>query len=265
MHTETHPFHIAAGEERALIENPYPVLRHLSLLVLNVGSHLKLPPPPNMNAIVEGLRAVDKLQQLFATAIYSQNPTEQLVVCHEQAVHLASTLWKHGWPTWPTWYALSYHHAQNTMWVHVAAPTVWRYQTILMDIGAKSYHDSIEKYQHHMHLKTRLVAPLFFSPYVVVADNKTILDFIIRRQVFQSADILSRQAEKNLPRVQEWQRRLPINQKIGSFAAYDIYIPNSDFVLGIPSPLSLSNSFERFPNVSRLPPSCTPRNLFLRT
>ena len=46
IHTDTHPFHIAAGEERALIDNPYPALRDLSLLVLNVGFHLKLSPPP---------------------------------------------------------------------------------------------------------------------------------------------------------------------------------------------------------------------------
>ena len=117
-----------------------------------------------------------------------------------------------------------------------------------MDIGAKSYLDSIKKYQHLMHLKTRLVAPLFFSPYVVVADNKTILDFIIRRQDSQSADILTRQAEKNLPRAREWQRHLPINPKIGSFVAYNIDIPKSDFALGIPSPLELVQLIRKIPN-----------------
>ena len=198
-----------------------------------------------MNAIVGGLRAVDKLQQLFATATYSQNPTEQLVVCHEQAVHLASTLWEHGWPTW---YALSYYHAQNTRWVHDVAPTVWRYQTLLMDIGAKTYLDGIEKYQHHMHLQTHRVAPLFFSPYIVVADNKTILDFIIRRHDSQSTDLLARQAEKNLPRMREWQRRLPVNQKIGSFTAYNIDIPNSYFARDIPSPLELVPLIRKIPN-----------------
>ena len=244
IHTDTHPFHIAAGEERALIDNPYPALRDLSLLVLNVGCHLKLSPPPNMNAMVGALRATDKLQQLFVTAPFSQNPTEQLVVCHEQAVHLASTLWEHGWPTW---YAISYRHAQNTRWVYDAAPTVWRYQTLLMDIGAKSYLDGIEKYQHHMHLQTHLVAPLFFPPYVLVAENETILDLVIRRQDSKLTAVLAEQAEKNLPRMREWQRRQPIIRRIGNLTAYDIDIPNSYFARDIPAPLQLVPLIRRSP------------------
>ena len=244
IHTDTHPFHIAAGEERALIDNPYPALRDLSLLVLNVGFHLKLSPPPNMNAIVGALRATDKLQQLFVTAPFSQNPTEQLVVCREQAVHLASTLWEHGWPTW---YAISYRHAQNTRWVYDVAPTVWRYQTLLMDIGAKSYLDGIEKYQHHMHLQTHLVAPLFFSPYVLVAENETILDLVIRRQDSKLTAVLAEEAEKNLPRMREWQRRQPIIPRIGNLTAYDIDIPNSYFARDIPVPLQLVPLIRRSP------------------
>ena len=117
VQTGTHPFHLAAGEEKATIENPYPTLKDLSLLVLNVGFHLKLTTH-NMDVIVCTLKTIDKLQHIFETATYSKDSTE-LAMCREPAIHLSSKLWENGWPTW---FTLSHYHAENTRWVHDVAP-----------------------------------------------------------------------------------------------------------------------------------------------